>query len=156
MSVQCQIVPSWSLYLSNLLLSLSWTVSALIEDLVCWACHFWVGLWFFIYISFFCLKASPYVVFNMKRGCGSHLFELPSQYFGSDLEHWQQIPQGYLGYLRWIDHLGLATDKHDMSLLGQNYSTSWLIHKGTVASGVCVSHTSQPVRHLGAGEEYWP
>ena len=54
MSVQCQIVPSWSLYLlSNLLLSLSWTVSALIEDLVCWACHFWVGLCFtFIFPSF--------------------------------------------------------------------------------------------------------
>ena len=156
MSVQCQIVPTWSLYLlSNLLLSLSWTVSALIEDLVCWACHFWVGLWFFIYISFFCLKASPYVVFNMKRGCGSHLFELPSQYFGSDLEHWQQIPQGYLGCLRWIVHLGLPlTNVTCLSWVKTAQPSGW--HKGTVPSGVCVSHTSQPVRHLGARQEHWP
>ena len=81
-SVQCQKVPCWNLYLlSKATVVPYWTVSPLTANLFCWTCHFWVGLCFFVYIYFFYLKASPYLVFNMKPGCGSLLSDLTCSVF---------------------------------------------------------------------------
>ena len=45
--------------------------------------------------------------------------------------------------LRCMNHIGLSTDKCDMSFLGPPISVSHLQHEGTVPSGPYVSRTSQ-------------
>lgn len=84
----------------RLLLSLNWTVSALIADLFHWTCHFCVVLHLFVYISFFYLKASPYLTFNMKQGCGTLIHATFSVFWWWEVGHWKQIPLVYVGLFK--------------------------------------------------------
>ena len=71
------------------------------------------------------------------------------------MEHWKQIPQGYVGVLEvdwshWACHWQMWHVVPGSTLL-----SLLVIHEGTVPSGPIVSCTSQQIRHLGALQGHW-